>query len=74
MVHLAVSKNSKISLCQVIYKFNSEDYIQLFDEKILPILNTKFPAANYICQQDSVLYTLQKTQNYFKRKHINTLK
>ena len=75
MVHLAVSKNSKISLCEAIGKFNSEDYIHLFDEKILPILNTKFPAANYIWQQDNAsIHVSKKTQNYFRINQVNTLK
>jgi transposase len=74
MIHMVIAFNSNGFINEMVGNFNSADFIHLFDEKILPLIEDPIRNHGYIFQQDNCpIHVSKETKQYFAEKEIETL-
>ena len=74
MVHLNTSYNGMISLVEIHDKFNSENFCNLIENKVLPLVPPYFPDSHFIFQQDNCpIHKSAYSRMFFERKNIEIL-
>lgn len=74
MIHLVIGYQRPVCMNEMLGNYNSDDFIDMVDEKIYPLISAEILHENYRFQQDNCpIHKSSKTQRYFIRKGIKTI-